>query len=407
MNRTSVAGVAAADRLAHRLTAPDAGGFRPGVAAQSLGAGGLGAVLLHFERLRLGLSDDVTARAWLRAVAHPHVNSAAATNLFNGAPALAFVLHATDAPPRYDELRSRLHEQVRAITVRRLGLARERLTEHLPTGFAEYSQLSGLSGLGTYLLATETDSDLTGEILAYLVALIKPISIDGVWVPGWWSGHDPFLKQSPEFSGGHLNLGAAHGIPGPLTVLAFAYAAGLRVPGQREAIEWICQFYDTWQDESGWWPQWLTRVDFAVGRASQPGPGRPSWCYGTPGIARALQLAAIALDDSARQSAAEDAFVRCLADPEQTGRLAEGGLCHGTAGLYRITQRVAEDARDDRFTSALTGLEAILTSNAVPEAGFLDGEAGLGLTLLSTGPRIADASVWDAALGLIAPKAVV
>ena len=25
---------------------------------------------------------------------------------------------------------------------------------------------------------------------------------------------------------------------------------------------------------------------------AQPGPGRPSWCYGTPGIARAQQLAA-------------------------------------------------------------------------------------------------------------------
>ncbi|SDD86991.1 lanthionine synthetase C family protein [Glycomyces harbinensis] len=404
MNSTTNAGTAAAERIAHRLTKPGTAGFRPNIGAQSLGAGALGGVLLHFERIRLGLGDAATARAWLRAVAHPNVNSTTATNLFNGAPAIAFVLHATDAPSRYDHLRARLHEQVQAITTGRLALARERLHHQRPTGFAEYSQLSGLSGLATYLLATEPGSDLTGDVLTFLVTLTKPIRIGRTWMPGWWADHDPFLKQSPEFPGGHLNMGAAHGIPGPLTALALAYNANLRVPGQRDAIEWICRFYDTWQHEAGWWPQWLTREDLDRGRASQPRPGRPSWCYGTPGIVRALQLAAIALDDPARQAAAEGALARCLNDADQTSLLVEGGLCHGTAGLYRITQRVAEDASGDRFTTALADLEVHLAARPVPEHGFLDGEVGLAFTLQAAGPRITDESIWDAALGLAAPK---
>ncbi|WP_335986659.1 lanthionine synthetase C family protein [Glycomyces sp. MUSA5-2] len=404
MNRTIT--TAAADPIAARLAEPDATGFRPGIASQSLGAGLLGGVLLHFERARLGLTDPDTARAWLRAVAYPHVNAATATNLFNGAPAIAFVLHTTDAPPRYDHLRIRLHDQVRAIITARLTQARDRIKQQQATGFAEYSQLSGLSGLATYLLATEPHSDLTGDVLTYLVALTKPIRIDGTWLPGWWSEHDPYLKRSPDFPGGHLNLGAAHGIPGPLAALALAYNANLRVPGQRDAIESVCRYYDTWQHEEGWWPQWLTRADLDRGRASQPGPGRPSWCYGTPGIARALQLAAIALDDPARQRAAEHALTRCLTDHTQTQRLTEGGLCHGTAGLYRITQRAAEDALDNRLSAALADLEPRLAAAPVREAGLLDGDAGLALTLHATGPRIADASTWDAALALTAPKAL-
>lgn len=403
---TTTTSTAAADRIAAELADPETVPLREGAAAQSLGAGRLGVALLHFERARTGHSDPCTARTWLRATAYPRTNCATATNLFNGAPAISFVLHATDAQDSYREFRDRLHERVKIIITERLTRARERIRHQLPTGFAEYSQLSGLSGLGTYLLSTEPGSDLTGDVLAYLVDLIKPIRVGDTWLPGWWSAHDPFLKQSSDFPGGHVNLGAAHGIVGPLVVLATAYNAGLNVPGQRDAIEWIWSFYDTWQHEHGWWPQWLTRAELERGHSIQPGPGRPSWCYGAPGIARALQLAAIALDDPVRQRRAEDALLRCLADTDQQSRLAEDGLCHGTAGLYRIVQRAAEDAQDDRIAAALPELEVRLRSGTVPENGFLDGEAGLALTLYGLGPRITDDATWDAALGLVAPKAL-
>ena len=97
----------------------------------------------------------------------------------------------------------------------------------------------------------------------------------------------------------------------------------------------LCDWYDRWAQDTPdgrWWPEWLTLSDLRAGRPSQRGPGRPSWCYGTPGIARALQLAAIATADPARQAAAEQALAASLA-PQHLARLTGPGLCHGLAGL--------------------------------------------------------------------------
>ncbi|GAB4001269.1 hypothetical protein GCM10029992_36290 [Glycomyces albus] len=301
-------------------------------------------------------------------------------------------------------MRTRLHEQVKHITATRLARARERLRNQQPAWFGEYSQLSGLTGLGAYLLATEPGADLCGDVLSYLVDLTKPLRIDGALLPGWWAPHDPYLKVSKEFPGGHANLGAAHGIAGPLACMAVASRSGITVPGQREAIERICRYYATWQSEHGWWPQWLTRPELEQGRSTQAGPGRPTWCYGAPGIARSLQQAAIALDDPARQRAAEEALLRCLADETQQAHLVEGGLCHGVAGLYRILQRAAEDAHNPRLAAALPGVLTRLLESPPVRDGFLDGAAGKALVLHATGPAITDNSTWDTSLLITGPE---
>ncbi len=58
-------------------------------------------------------------------------------------------------------------------------------------------------------------------------------------------------------------------------------------------------------------------ADVRTGQPSQSCPARPSWCYGTPGIARAGQLAGIATGDAHRQHRYEEALVRCLDNPAQ------------------------------------------------------------------------------------------
>jgi hypothetical protein len=51
-----------------------------------------------------------------------------------------------------------------------------------------------------------------------------------------------------------------------------------------------------------------------------------------PGIARAQQLAAHALRDTARRHLAEAAFTACVTDPAQIRRLTDRSRCRGTAG---------------------------------------------------------------------------
>lgn len=108
---------------------------------------------------------------------------------------------------------------------------------------------------------------------------------------------------------GHANLGLAHGIPGPLALSAVAWREGVRVPGQAETIEAIARFLVTWSEVDAYgryWPASLNRGQYRRRPARLPRT-RAAWCYGTPGVARALQLAGCALDRTDWTDLARDA----------------------------------------------------------------------------------------------------
>lgn len=237
------------------------------------------------------------------------------------------------------------------------------------------------------------------------VQLTRPLRTDGEVLPGWWASHDPSFTFSPAFPGGHANLGMAHGIAGPLALLALALRRGATVDGHAEAIDRICAWLDDWRQDSDhgpWWPQWITRAELRSHRSAQPGPLRPSWCYGTPGIARAQQLAAIATGDAAGQDRAEDALARCLSDPAQLARLTSTGLCHGWAGLAQTAWHAAREARTPEIAERLPHLTAELVRRSqrgtAEGSGLLDGHAGLALAIHTTAQTAPPASGWDACL---------
>ncbi|MGW6742476.1 lanthionine synthetase LanC family protein [Streptomyces sp. NPDC055025] len=135
-------------------------------------------------------------------------------------------------------------------------------------------------------------------------------------------------------------------------------------------------------------------------RAQPDRPARPSWCYGTPGIARAGQLAAIARHDTVRQLQYEDALARCLTDPGQLSTIADTSLCHGWAGVYQTAWRAAHDAATPALRAALPGIAAALTRHAHtgPDLGLLEGGAGTALALTTAAHDAAPISGWDACL---------
>jgi lantibiotic biosynthesis protein len=174
--------------------------------------------------------------------------------------------------------------------------------------------------------------------------------------------------------------------PRPLALLALAARQGITVPGHANAIDRICGWLGTWRQPGPagpWWPAWITTAELREGRPSRPGPGRPSWCYGTP--ARAMQLAALARHDKPRQADAENTLARCVTDPGQTALLTGPGLCHGWAGTTAATWHAARDAGDTTL-SAAAGALASSGSGGCPY-GLIDGYAGTALTLhdLATG----------------------
>jgi lantibiotic biosynthesis protein len=377
------------------------------VPGDSLSSGAAGAALLHIERARTSTGRWATAHHWATQMTRHPVNAHPDTaSLYRGAPAAAYVLHTADHPAYAPGL-AVLDDHVTAVARHRLNRAHDRIDRQQLPALREYDLISGLTGIGTYLLLRrDRHPDLLHEVLAYLVRLTEPLHHDGQRLPGWWCANSPNDQPARDWPGGHGNLGVAHGIAGPLALLATATRRGHRCAGQAEATDRICTWLDRWRIGSGtaaWWPGRISRTELAHGQLAQRGPQRPSWCYGTPGIARAQQLGTLALDDPHRQRAAENALTGAVTDAQQLAHLHDASLCHGWAGLVLTTWRAAADASSDALPVALPRLRACFAQQVAhvefaDAGGLLEGDAGVQLidhTLTLDQPAT---TWWDACL---------
>jgi len=354
---------------------------------QSLSKGAAGVAILHGVRAQTEHGGWEPVRAWLRRASAETLNNGTGAGLWFGAPAVTHAL-TTAMPHAQPADLDALDHAVSDLAERRLAAAEARLAAGARPALSEFDLVRGLTGLGAHLVRRFPDGDLLRRVLAYLVRLTEPVDADdaaGRLAPGWWSADPP---DDGTERGGQANVGMAHGITGPLALLALALRQDIRVPGQTEAIGRICSWLDRWQQTSPagpWWPEKITMAELQAGQLAVSEPARPSWCYGTPGIARAGQLAGIALGDPGRQKAAEDALFRCLTDPVQLGRIIDPSLCHGWAGVAATLWYAAADARDTRLPATVPYLMRLLVqhaTNATPApSGLISGPAGIALAL--------------------------
>ncbi|WP_216216927.1 lanthionine synthetase C family protein [Amycolatopsis aidingensis] len=393
------------DRLTYPLATPSTTAHTG--QAQSLARGAAGVALWHIHQAHRNTPGARTrAHRWVQAALAEPVSNADTAGLFAGLPAITFVVHtAQDLIPEYESALEKLDAHLIRLTHRRVDAALARIDRGEPASFAEYDLLRGLTGIGQVLLHFLPTSDALERILRYLVRLTRPIRVEGDTLPGWWVGHGP--DPSLPTPGGHANLGLAHGIAGPLALLATATRADITVQGQQDAVHAFCADLDQWRqnpDTGSWWPYWITRDNHTQRHITQRTPGRPSWCYGTPGIARTYQLAALATGDTARRHTAETALASCLADDTQLNQITDLGLCHGWAGLYATAARAAADSSTPALTELLPSLAQQLLRNAATsgpsEDGFLDGAAGLALALSEAADSTAPSAIsgWDRCL---------
>lgn len=344
---------------------------------QDLSEGLLGMALLHIER-----GDLTCARDTLRQAVAGGVSAGGNASLFHGAPALEFALGLAGHDDRG------VRDAVDRVVAARLAAAcRRRASGALPH-LAEWDLVRGLTGLAALLLTRPEPPPLLDQVLAHLVSLAQPVDVGGRALPGWWSMDGPGHAQMP---GGHGNNGVAHGIAGPLAVLSLAARHGVQVLGQSDAIE----VFARWLDRHGC-RYWITLNELTTADPSEPLPARPSWCYGQIGIARAQQLTALALRDSARQRRAENTVMSKLTDPVCLGRITDATLCHGWAGLLAVARAVAGDSpAPDRFAPLIDDLAARLAADLdrLGKPGFMEGRAGAHLALHGT-----NATGWTRAL---------
>ncbi|MFM9441210.1 lanthionine synthetase C family protein [Streptomyces acidiscabies] len=391
------------ERVAAVACAPDnlmryPGDPQPVWHPQSLSDGHPAIALLHTELHRPA------------AQVHAHLSAALAAGLrlqpqalFSGMTALAFAARAAaDTYGGYATLLAGLDRHIVGQARRRAHADRERLRAGRSVGaWTTYDVLSGTTGTGRYLLARRDASPALTELLASLVAAATAEN-------GWWitDGLDHGLPE-------HLNLGLAHGVSGPLALLALAWRAGVRVDRHAEAVERIMALLTRWRTADGSWPHLITQAH--LDGDELPEHGRDSWCYGTVGTARAVQLAGLALGRGDWCADAQAALSGAVS--AASGELTiDSALCHGWAGMLQITLRMAHDSGDPGLLGLADGLAARVIDGFTPEApfgyrydhhladrpldrpGLLEGAAGIALALHTYATGGVPATSWDGAL---------
>ncbi|MEE1927389.1 lanthionine synthetase LanC family protein [Streptomyces sp. TRM 70351] len=265
------------------------------------------------------------------------------------------------------------------------------------TCWAVYDAIKGLTGIGRILLAAHAaghHAEANDGLRAALTTLTRMILTSQGNRPGWWlpaHAHPPTVRVP---TSGAATTGLAHGIAGPLALLAIAQRAGHTVSGQREAIRAAAHWLLTWADPGSSWPPYISGAELDTG----PGPGtsdvrgrKTAWCYGIAGTATALTHASRALNDSDLWDTARTALAHIAPYPGQWD--TEGtAICHGSAGILLASSRCTPHLADTVANASLT------MTSATP--GFLNGNGGSALALADYAGLLAhpQSAAWDAIL---------
>jgi hypothetical protein len=403
------AALSAANRQTHF---PNGLHWDPAGVAQ--GDAGLALLCAYVDACSPGQGWDFTAHGFLETAARAaERNGVRPTGLFTGLSGLAFVAWSLSRDgARYQRLLLELED---ALLPQATRLAEALVgSEGVPVG--DFDLISGLSGVGAYLLCRldrpEVRAALEG-VLSGLVALTRP----GRATPAWYTPPALMADQgmAARYPTGNLNCGLAHGIPGPLALMSLALREGVEVPGLAESIRETSRWLIDQSFHDSWGVNWPTAVAIepaleADGSAPPPEPSRAAWCYGSPGVARALWLAGEAVDDVSLRKLAVSAMEAVYRQPISYRRIDSPTFCHGVAGLLQITLRFAHDTRMPIFTEAAGALMAQLLAsydpdrvmgyfnlepagNAVDQPGLLDGAAGVPMVLLAAATAVEPS--WD------------
>lgn len=233
-----------------------------------------------------------------------------------------------------------------------------------------FDTISGITGVTSYLLLYKDDYEVRQCIektLNYLVSLTRLREVFGEKVPSYYlASENHYLQEEREYySKGSFNLGLSHGISGPLSILSIALSEGIEVEGQREAIKSILndfkEFCYITEEGFVYWPGRISFDDY-VNKNNNKESNRASWCYGTPGIARAIYLAGQAIEHEESVSLSLKAIDGLCKMSKNEWMLNSPTICHGYAGLLAVMEAMYIDTGNIKYQECINKLRSILLS---------------------------------------------
>ncbi|KAB8189597.1 hypothetical protein FH608_039085 [Nonomuraea phyllanthi] len=368
------------------------------------------------------------AHRWLKlAAAGTRDKPLVVPGLSDGTAGMALAVAGCDPDGRYARTLSGLHTRLSE------QVGRPDLADDHDFFYPDYDVMTGPAGILGQLaphLADPTALRVASGIVERLIARCDTAGPrehesgslrTAPWKP-WFIARKHYDRWKEEVRlnpYGFVNLGLAHGIPGPLAALSRAWLAGHRAPGLREAIRALGDQLVAASRHEDWgrtWPRVLPFDEAGEVAPDRGRPTRPSYCYGAPGIASALLDAADALGDDTMRTVAVEGFEAALRQMEDlpAAALNYPGLCHGDAGMVLICRKFATQTGSAAARSALERLVDRLLGHCDPDRpllvrdyrpvqaaepgspsaldpdgtwvdnpGLLEGAAGVALTLLS------------------------
>lgn len=151
-----------------------------------------------------------------------------------------------------------------------------------------------------------------------------------------------------KFPFGYINLGLAHGILGPLYILALGFKKFNNYQYLR-AVEKGLQYYEKslHVNDEGISLGWNGRI--AANLEKREFTYNPSWCYGSIGIARVLyKISEIINNKNLRNITIEvlRSFVNYL---DHVDEIYNNAICHGKAGVMLIYNNMYSDTGESLF----------------------------------------------------------
>lgn len=277
----------------------------------------------------------------------------------------------------------------------------------------DFDLIGGLAGYGIYAFHA-LPRPAARRSLQLLVERLIEIgeSVDGGF--SWFTPPDVLpdwlREQEPN---GRYNLGASHGVASVISVLGMCAAAGVMSGAQRaildRAVDWLLA-----QKQVG--KSWCFANSVVEGKPA--GRDRLAWCYGDPGIAAALFTAARHCGHAGWEAAALDVARTAARRPIETSEITDAGLCHGSAGLAHLFNRMHQASGDSLLADAarvwyrytidmqrpgvgIAGYEFFAAPGWLPLTGYLPGLAGVGLGLLGGVSSLEPG--WDQFLAVSVP----